>query len=515
MTSASVPHRRALSLRARLLGLASLATAGLLAGAFFVQLHITGSAMEREALDTARVTALGVAADLTERSVLPTPIELEDLRTQFAETVPAVRALTLTRIVGDQSVIDTSTDPPPISETLRLVQQAIGRREPVVSDELPGHLRLVAVPLETERHPRGAVVVTMSMESVARVRRESRNAALAMGVLTILALLAVLDRVGRRFVYAPLASLRETMRLATADDLRARAEVHRADEMGALALGLNAMLDRLADFNATLQEEIGRATGVLQERNRLLADSAQRLFAARGELARTEQLASAGQMAASVAHQIGTPLNLISGYVQMILEDLDPQSPAAARLRTVQEQIGRVTVIVQGLLDSARRPSLKKRPVPANEFLSAVIELARPSIEQAGIRIETRVDAGLPEIDVDLGQLEQVFLNLVTNAIDAMPGGGTLTLGARRTGAQIEFDVADSGHGIPAADKERIFDPMFTTKEPGKGTGLGLPIVHEILSAHGGTVSVTSAPGQGTRVTVTLPIDDRGARRSA
>jgi two-component system, NtrC family, sensor kinase len=243
----------------------------------------------------------------------------------------------------------------------------------------------------------------------------------------------------------------------------------------------------------------------LRETNRQLAESAQRLFAARRDLARSEQLAMAGEMAATVAHQIGTPLNLISGYVQMIQADLPAESASAARLRTVQEQIARVTTIVQGLLDQARRPLLEKTEVGAGDLVAGVCELARPSLAAAGIRLRGVVAPGLPLLDVDAGQLEQVLLNLITNSIDAMPQGGELLVTAGATGTHVEISVADSGTGIDPQHLARVFDPLFTTKDRGKGTGLGLTIARDVVAAHGGTIAVSSRPGEGTEVKVRLP----------
>ena len=247
--------------------------------------------------------------------------------------------------------MQASTDPRPPDGVRRLSREAIGRRDTVVSDPVPGALRLVAVPLERDHQAYGAVVVSVSTEAVERVRGQTRTTALVFAPLATLLLTAFIDVLARRLVHRPVEAILRTMSVASAGDLRVRAPEDRHDELGAVASGLNAMLGRVADFNAALQQEVDRATEQLRERNRQLEESAQRLFAARRELARSEQLAVAGQMAASVAHQIGTPLNLISGYVQMILEELPADSTAAARLRTVREQIGRVTVIVQGLLD--------------------------------------------------------------------------------------------------------------------------------------------------------------------
>lgn len=495
--------RPLLSLRQRLLGLVALSTTLLVSAATYVQLRFTLRTVEDEILDSARATALGVAGELNERNALPTPLELEDIKEQFRDAVPSLQALTVIRAEPERQALHASTEPAR-HEAFAIALLATKRREIVISDALPGPLRLVAVPLEREKKTYGAVVVAMSMDRLARIEDAVWGVALLAVPLSALLLTAAIGAIGRALVDRPLAEIRETVRLA-GRDLHARAQVLRHDELGRLAQGLNAMLDQIRDFNQTLQQEVARATRELQERNRLLADNAERLFAARRELARAEQLAVAGRMAASVAHQIGTPLNLISGYVQMLSEGAPTGSPEAARLNTVREQIGRVTTIVQGLLDQARLPPLQRQRVPAGELLANVANLARPTAERAAVRLELLVEEGLPPLDADVGQLEQVFLNLITNSLAAMPAGGTLSLQARRAETGVELLVEDSGVGIPPEDLGRVFDPQFTTKAAGSGTGLGLTIVRDVLRAHGGSVSVASQVGRGTTVSVLLP----------
>jgi two-component system, NtrC family, sensor kinase len=503
-------RERTLTLRVRLLGLVALTTVVLVGIATAWQLRLTLGAVEHELLDAASATALGVAGELTERSELPSATELEDIRATFAQAVQELLAVTVTRLDEQgRSQLHATTDAQPHPQALALAQRAVEGREITVSEPLPGALRLVAVPLERDGRAVGAVVVTLSMERVERVWREVRLAAATATPLAVVALIGAIALVGRELVHRPLESIRETMRRASSGDLEARSRIHRADEIGRLAEGLNAMLDRMRDFNVTLREEVERATGELQERSTQLGETAERLFSARRELARSEQLAVAGRMAATVAHQIGTPLNLISGYVQMMLEELPPTAVEAQRLRTVQEQIARVTAIVQGLLDQARRPVLRLGRARPEALVRAVAVLARPSLERAGIGLDTRFEPGLPELEVDVGQLEQAFLNLVTNSIDAMPGGGSLTIAARAASGVVEFSVTDSGSGIGQEDRARVFDPLFTTKQPGKGTGLGLTIVRDVVAAHGGGVSLRSEPGRGTEVTLRLPLWQR------
>jgi signal transduction histidine kinase len=440
---------------------------------------------------------------LVVRSQLGDEAALAELVARYTPAVPTLRGLSV--IPPDGGAVSASTERALPPGVLELGRQAIRQRELAVSPELPGPVRLVAVPMERDQRPYGAVVVTMSMEAVQRMRRQTWLAALLFAPAAILVLTVLIDLLARRVVERPLASVHNTMRRAAAGNLEARAEVQREDEIGAVARGLNAMLDRMGGFNAELRREVENATAALRERNEELLDSAQRLFAARHELARTQQLAVAGEMAASVAHQIGTPFNLISGYVQMILQDLPPGSPVAVRLRTVQEQIGKVTRIVQDFLDQARRPLLLKRPTPPEDLVRHTCELVRPTLDAAGIALLAAVEPGLPPLEVDAGQVEQCLLNLVTNAIDATPRGGTLEVLARAGENGVELEVADTGCGIDPDLLSRVFEPLFTTKQPGKGTGLGLAIVREVVAAHGGTVAVDSGPGRGTRVTLRLP----------
>jgi signal transduction histidine kinase len=491
------------SLRARLGVSAALVVAAVIGLSTYLQARIVARAVEAEALDAAAAIALGVSADLGEHTTSPSTADLVDLLADYRKAVPAVQSITV--IAASPAAIVASSDVSAPARTLALGEQAVARRDLVTYADGPVGLHFVAVPLERQRRAYGAVVVAVGMNSLLRVQRQSRQAALVFGAVAILLLALGLDFLARRFVHRPLAAVLRTMARASAGDLAARAPRGSADEIGAVAEGLNGMLDRLSGFNETLQAEVERATAQLRTANRELLEAAQRLFAARRELARSQRLALAGQMAASVAHQVGTPLNVISGYVQMLRAKQPDGSPDAERLRTIQEQIGRVTTIVQSLLDQTRRPPLALRPLAPGQLLEGLAELVRPSLVGRGIELGLEVSPGLPAVGADRAQLEQALLNLVSNAVDAMPDGGRLSLAAWPDGDGVALVVADSGAGIPPDDLSRVFEPLYTTKPPGKGTGLGLPILREIVEAHGGTVRLESRPGQGTTAVVHLP----------
>jgi two-component system, NtrC family, sensor kinase len=491
------------SLRARLGVSAALVIAAVVGLSTYLQARIVARAVEAEALDAAAAIALGVSADLGEHRTAPSTSDLVDLLADYRKAVPAVQSITITAAAPTTIVASTDTTAPP--RALSLGERAATRGELVTYADGPVGLHFVAVPLERQHQRYGAVVVAVGMEALLRVQRQSRQAALVFAAAAILLLALGLDLLARRFVHRPLAAVLRTMTRASAGDLAARAPRVRADEIGTVAEGLNGMLDRMAGFNETLRAEVERATAELRAANRELVEAAQRLFAARRELARSQRLALAGQMAASVAHQVGTPLNVISGYVQMLRAKQPDGSPDGERLRTIQDQIARVTAIVQSLLDQTRRPALALRPLAPGEMVEGLAELVRPSLVGRRIDLGLEVAPRLPAVGVDRVQLEQALLNLVTNAIDAMPDGGRLSLAARQDEDGVAFVVKDSGVGIPPDHLARVFDPLYTTKPPGKGTGLGLPILREIVEAHGGTVRLESRPGEGTTAVVRLP----------
>ncbi len=491
------------SLRARLGVSAALVIAAVVGLSTFLQARIVARAVEAEAVDAAAAIALGISADLGEHTTTPSTDELVDLLADYRKAVPAVQSITIT--AAAPAAVLASTDATPAPRALPLGERAVAGAELVTYADGPVGLHFVAVPLERHRQPYGAVVVAVGMDSLQRVQRQSRLAALVFAAVAIVLLALGLDFLGRRLVHRPLAAVLRTMSRASAGDFSARAPRGSTDEIGAVAEGLNEMLERMAGFNDTLHAEVERATAELRGVNRELLEAAQRLFAARRELSRSQRLALAGQMAASVAHQIGTPLNVISGYAQMLRAKQEDGSPDAERLRTIQEQIARVTAIVQSLLDHTRLPALALHPLAPGDLVHGLAELVRPSLVGSGIELAVEVAPGLPAVGVDRAQLEQALLNLVTNAVDAMPDGGRLSLAARADGESVELVVADSGDGIPHEDLPRVFDPLYTTKPPGKGTGLGLPILREIVLAHGGTVRLESRPGEGTIATVRLP----------
>ncbi len=210
------------------------------------------------------------------------------------------------------------------------------------------------------------------------------------------------------------------------------------------------------------------------------------------QLVQSAKLAAIGELAANVAHEINNPMTSILGYATLLHEETPETSPRKETLKLIQNESLRIREIVRALLDFSRQRDFAKELV---DILSNC-----KIVEQYGDK--------LPLVEIDVPQCKQVFLNLVTNALDAMPHGGTLTVTV--TVAQqddaIRIEFADTGTGIPEANLARIFEPFFTTKPAVKGTGLGLSVSLGIVQAHGGTIEVASEPGKGSRFTVLLPL---------
>jgi signal transduction histidine kinase len=369
--------------------------------------------------------------------------------------------------------------------------------------------------MPVSRHAQYAVVVSVGLESLLVARERGLRVALGFALPTILLVTFLAHLTVRQLVGQPLASILRTMDETADGDLSTRTTIARRDELGAIAMRLNGMLDQLERFNRSLHERIEEATRDLSLRNTQLAASQNQLLAVRESLARAERVAALGQAAANVAHQAGTPLNLVSGYVQMIRDDPKTDERVRARLQTVDAQIQQVTRVLRTMLDYARQPA-GFEIVSLSDIIERVGDIAEPRLARSGIRPLIAIASDLPPIRADVTQLEMALLNLVTNALDAMPHGGSLAISASPTAAGIRLEVADTGPGIPPQVLDRLFEAWVTTKPIGQGTGLGLAIVREVVRAHGGSIAAHNRAGgaTGAVLVIDLPAADR-ARASA
>ncbi|HEX3253828.1 MAG TPA: HAMP domain-containing sensor histidine kinase [Pyrinomonadaceae bacterium] len=266
---------------------------------------------------------------------------------------------------------------------------------------------------------------------------------------------------------------------------------------------------KLETERGVLRERVRDATIELEERNQQLQETNLELWRTNRRMNELGRLAAAGQTAAHFAHEVGTPLNLISGHVQLLKSDLerDPRD-AESRIRTISAQIERIERIVRRMLDKTRFET-ELAPLDLNSVLRKLCDAMSPAFDKRNIRLVETFTDNLPLMAGSSDRLQQLFLNLINNSLDAMPEGGEIQI---RTGLEgksgksqrILVDFIDTGTGMTPEVMSHIFDPLYTTKDRGQGTGLGLVIVSQIVAEHGGRVEVESELGQGTRFRLTF-----------
>ena len=387
----------------------------------------------------------------------------------------------------------------------------------IISTRNQGRFRLVTAvaPTLSRRTHRGleqfgTALVVLSFDEAESVPGKLRRFVWPLIALAIVAIMLITYFLFRYLIYEPIDALLLGMAKAEAGDLMTAVQRTTPDEVGLLTARFNRMLGRIRQMTgqlelerSSLKERVREATAESERRQQQLEETNRRLFELQRQLSLLERLAAAGQLAAQFAHEVGTPLNLISGHVQVLRAHAQDER-AIKRLNVVAGQIKRIAQIVRSMLDSTRLPGLRLEKTDLNALLVKVIEAAQPTLASHHVELYADLAEGLAPIEVDPDQLQQVFINLINNSLDAMPEGGALSISTRREIDGHLVELADTGEGIGAEQVELIFDPLFTTK-PGRGTGLGLTVVKQIVTGHGGTIEVTSQPGEGAAFQIKLP----------
>jgi len=269
-------------------------------------------------------------------------------------------------------------------------------------------------------------------------------------------------------------------------------------EVAALARSFNSMLESLRTMRSDL-ETWGRT---LEEK---VSQRSQELLDMQLRMARTERLASLGMLSAGVAHEINNPLGGVLALTALSLEEIPRDDPCRENLEEVVRQAERCKMIVKGLLDFSRQSASSPEPVELGRAAREALALVRSQAVFFNIELVCDFDPDLPPVMADRSEIQQVILNIVVNAVQAMDEHGRMTLRTRSVEGFAELAITDTGHGIPPDVQDHIFDPFFTTKDEGKGTGLGLSIAYGIVSKHGGTIAVESEVGVGSTFTVRFP----------
>jgi len=256
------------------------------------------------------------------------------------------------------------------------------------------------------------------------------------------------------------------------------------------------------DEIAELAETFNLMASSLKERDERLKEYAQQ------QIMKSERLATLGQLAAGVAHEINNPLGAVLMYTHLSLEEMEAEDTRRKNLEKVVGEATRCRDIVKGLLDFARQTEPKVEESDVNEILNRTLSLVENQALFQNVRINRLLSSSLPKVMMDSNQIQQVFTNIILNAAEAIEGEGELIVVTRRApdNEHIEIEFTDTGCGIPPENHEKIFDPFFTTKEVGRGTGLGLAISYGIIARHKGTIDIRSRPGKGSTFIIRLPL---------
>jgi signal transduction histidine kinase len=489
------------SLAARLSVFIALIVIAVVTSVAYLEVHSFEQHIESDLEDSARLGAQSAADALAQRAL---PLDQQDIRDTLHDFVAADPLLDAITVIESDDAghlnVFASTSTEERAEVVDLAKKAMLGKTPAIDRTDAA----ITVALPVARRENYAVVVTVGLQGLIQTRNHGLRVALGFAIPTIALVTILVHVVVRQLLARPLRAILRTMQATKEGNLQTRAALTQRDELGTIADGLNAMLDQLDGFNRSLQVRIDDATHDLSVRNAQLAASQNELFALRETLGRAERVAALGQVAANVVHQAGTPLNLVSGYVQMIRDDPRTDDRVRSKLRTVDEQIQQVTRVLRTMLDHARQPSAAEI-VSLAGIIARVREVAQPRLARHDIRLQVSVDEDLPPVTADATQLEMALFNLVTNALDAMPDGGTLSIAATGRPEGIRVEVADTGSGIPAEVLDRLFDPWVTTKPVGHGSGLGLAIVRDVVRAHGGSISAANQ-AVGARFVIDLPV---------
>ncbi len=393
----------------------------------------------------------------------------EQIEAYFAEALEANRDFLryLAVVAGDGTVVFASDS----EVRLRRFESAarLGATTRILAARGGGVLEMWTV-LGTQ--PARALLLGFSLDPIEeKVRSVARWIVLA--GLALMFFNSLLTAVYVETLIRPIFKLNQTMKRASGGDFSVRAPVRRGDEVGELSDAFNLMMDDLED--ARDREKIQRS-----------------------QLAHTEKMAAVGTLAAGVAHEVNNPLAGVLACIENIRAHPDDDAMRERYIELIRDGLKRIERTVANLLDFSRPREVRLEPSSLNHSIRHVVELVGYQLRAAQVEVEFDLDPGRALIMADHFQAEQLLLNLVLNAMQAMPGGGTLSLSTRRRRDKVVVEVTDTGVGISAENRDRIFDPFFTTREVGEGTGLGLTVSDSILAVHGGSMEVQSTVGEGS-----------------
>ncbi len=508
---------RRLGLQGKIVLIIAVAVVSVVAVSTYIAMLLTRQLVEEDTYRKALAQARSIAQQLEDEHALQDPATLLRGLRQLEHNFPSItQADVFTHVPSHQLIVSTGSK----DQILELdhipdIQNYNDYQQPdsdqITIDTPDGNYWIMATTIHSEGRSIACLNLKVSKLHLSEIteRLVLRNLLVTLAGLGFLIL--VIHVFFLKSIRGPVKEMIRVMDSAEGKSLAARARVRSHDEIGQLAERLNRMLARIENFNAELAQKVQDATAELARRNEELKRINEELFETQKTLARSERLAIAGQLAAGLAHEIGTPLNSISGHVQLLARQGVGGAAGARRLEIIERQIDSIVRTVRQLLSWTRQFDLRLEQVDVRQLLEDSLTLSSPALQHRKINVVRSWGRNCPRVWADPGYLQQVFLNLINNSMDAMPTGGTLTTRTRFQASEKEviIEVEDTGIGIAPDTLQRIFEPMFTTKKMGTGAGLGLAISDQIVRQHRGCIRAESEVGRGTRFTIVLPVDCR------
>ncbi len=356
-------------------------------------------------------------------------------------------------------------------------------------------------PLVVRNEDVGILAVALPSDFIVSTLATSRNnfsGIFTLGTVAVIALGYILAQ----HIALPILRLRKMTTAVASGDLEQESGVDRSDEIGDLAKAFDTMTLSLRDRT----EEAARLYAEAIQRNMDLADANARLQSTQAQLIQSEKLASVGQLTAGIVHDVKNPLAVIKGLAEELTEEMDPDGFAREGLETIRDSASKANTIVSDLLKFARQSTPDMQHRDMRETIRSVIRLTEYLARKGNVEVTTEMPETHVLVTYDAQQIEQVLINMTTNAVQSMPEGGMLEFKLQEFEESVEINISDSGSGIPKENLDRIFDPFFTTKPEGEGTGLGLSVSYGIVARHGGQIDVDSNMGEGTTFTIILPL---------
>jgi two-component system NtrC family sensor kinase len=348
----------------------------------------------------------------------------------------------------------------------------------------------------------GVLDIGMSLTDVDHQIEGNQNKMLAFAVVLFLGISGTIAMFVKRSVSRPVRALVDETKKIASGDLEYTLKIDSKDEIGELANSFNRMTKDLSEA----QEELEKWSRVLEKR---VEEKTKELKKTQEQLIQSEKLASLGKLAAGIAHEINNPLTGILTYSSLLLKEHKENPQMKEDLEVIVNETTRCRKIVKGLLEFARQTEPSKTRADINKIVDETFSLLENQALFLNINVEKKLNENLPTVMMDVDQIKQVFVNIILNAAEAMSQGGTLTIGSDFDPEKkfVKVSFTDTGSGISEENLPKIFDPFFSTKRSGRGTGLGLSVSYGIIQRHNGFLEVKSQLGKGSTFTVKLPLE--------